>query len=115
MFHIELVESPDVLTLLLFGELDTGAAANMDAKLEQLQFALDVIVDLTGMTYMNSTGIRSFLRLDKLVKANGKSLVIKHLTEDLYKLFYYCGLDSYFNFQDPDITHFALTSLEELQ
>ena len=116
MFHIELVESPEVLTLLLSGELDTSAAADVDAKLEQLamQFTTDVIVDLTGMSYMNSTGIRSFLRMDKLVKANGKKLVIKGLTEDLYKLFYYCGLDSYFNFQDPDVSQFALTTLDEL-
>lgn len=116
MFQIELVESPDALTLMLKGELDTSAAAEMDFKLEQLamKIAQDVVVDLTHMTYMNSTGIRSFLRLDKLVKASGKKLVIKALTEDLYKLFYYCGLDTYFNFESPDISQFALTTLDEL-
>lgn len=116
MFQIELVESPDVLTLMLTGELDTSAAAEMDSKLEQLamQISQDVAVELTHLSYMNSTGIRSFLRLDKLVKANGKKLVIKALTEDLYKLFYYCGLDTYFNFESPDISQFALTTLDEL-
>ncbi|MBU6429248.1 MAG: aminotransferase class I/II-fold pyridoxal phosphate-dependent enzyme, partial [Cyanobacteria bacterium REEB65] len=106
MFDCEIVETPETIQLVLTGELDTAAAQNLDVQLDALADNLgrDVTVDFSGLSYLNSTGLRSFLRLDKQLKALGRSLVLRGVNAEIYKLFYYCGLDSFFTFRDPDMS-----------
>lgn len=97
--------------MALCGELDTGAAQELDTMLEGLVPTLegDLSIDLTGLSYLNSTGIRSFLRLDKMLKSKGKAFVFKGASPTIFRIFRYCGLDTYFTFVDPDVAALQLT------
>lgn len=104
--------SADGSTLSLSGDLDSSAVERLEAQLEALAEAVTgtLTLDITHLDYLNSMGIRSFLRLDKLLKANGASIVFKGASWSIFRNFRYCGLDSYFKFTDPD-----LASLQRLQ
>ena len=89
-------------TIRLTGDLDTQAAHDFDRELEAIVPALpaEVVIDLDQLAYLNSTGIRSFIRLDKQLKAVGKRFVFVGAAPRIRRIFQYCGLDTYFVFQD---------------
>lgn len=109
--QIEVLATPEGTSLKLSGELDTGAAAELDARIETLvpEVQSNLKIDLTDLSYLNSTGIRSFLRLDKLLKAKGLSFVFKGASPPLFRIFRYCGLDTYFRFVEPDLAALQMT------
>lgn len=100
MIQIALDRTPAQATIALRGELDTQAAQELDARLEALVPDLppEVVVDLAQLDYLNSTGIRSFIRLDKLLKPQGKRFAFAHAAPRIVRIFRYCGLHAYFTF-----------------
>jgi anti-sigma B factor antagonist len=74
---------------------------DLDSHLEQLVPTIDVsvTVDLGGLTYLNSTGIRSLIRLDKLLKERGGRLQLTEVSSRIYRIFSYCGLDTFFTME----------------
>jgi 8-amino-7-oxononanoate synthase len=108
MFELDVLPQGTVTELVLRGDLDTAASIDLDARLETLVPTLEgeLNVDLSGLTYLNSTGVRSFIRLDKLLKAHGGSFTLKGVPARIFRIFSYCGLDTYFRFErapDPDL------------
>ncbi|MCW2985023.1 MAG: anti-sigma-factor antagonist [Conexibacter sp.] len=63
-FRIDVAQTPAALRLALHGELDLGT---VDQALGAFEANVDghpeVIVDLSGLTFMDSTGIRLLLQL----------------------------------------------------
>lgn len=100
--QLEVERTPDGTCLKLSGELDTAAAQDLDAQLEALVPELQghVMLDLGGVTCLTSQGLRIFLRLDKLLKAQGNAFVLKGGIPSVLRIFRYCGLDTYFRFID---------------
>ncbi|HEY9855931.1 MAG TPA: STAS domain-containing protein [Stenomitos sp.] len=98
MFAIDSQETEGTVLLKLSGELDTWAAGELDEYLAKLVPTLrkDLVVDLSELAFMNSSGLRSFLRLDKLMKGEGMELVIEGASRSVFKVFRYSGLDGYF-------------------
>jgi anti-anti-sigma factor len=97
---IDIFESPERLTVALIGDLDSCAAQELDAQLEDIvpRVPDELTVDLGQLSYLNSTGIRSFIRLEKLLAPHGKRFVFVNATSRLRRIFQYCGLESYFTF-----------------
>jgi anti-anti-sigma factor len=106
---IEIAEAPERLTVALIGDLDSCAAQELDAQFENLVplVPAELTVDLGQLSYLNSTGIRSFIRLEKLLAPAGKRFVFINATPRLRRIFQYCGLDTYFRFIDADPTDLA--------
>ena len=70
----------------------------------------DVIVDLRGVTYLNSTNIAQLLRLRKRVMEAGRRLRVCAVSDSVWSVFLITGLDQLFEFTD-DVS----TSLASLQ
>lgn len=70
----------------------------------------DVIVDLRGVTYLNSTNISQLLRLRKRILDAGRRLRVCDVSDSVWTVFLLTGLDQLFEFTD-DVT----TSLASLQ
>jgi len=102
--EIDIIESPERLIVALIGDLDSCAAQELDAQLEALlpRIGEELTVDLGQLSYLNSTGIRSFIRLEKLLAPAGKRFVFTNANARLRRIFQYCGLESYFTFLDGD-------------
>ena len=101
MFDHEIRHQGTETRLILSGDLDTAASMDLDAAVETLVPTLKgpLTVDLEGLTYLNSTGIRSFIRLDKLLKAAGGTFKLTGVSNRIYRIFSYCGLDSFFTME----------------
>jgi anti-anti-sigma factor len=56
-FNVEIVEDADPVTIHVKGELDLSTAGLLEAALERTS-AVDVAVDLSGLSFIDSSGIR---------------------------------------------------------
>lgn len=103
--HFTIAPAADGRGLVLSGDLDTDAAERLESDLPSLVSGVEgkLILDVTRLGYLNSIGIRAFLRLDKLLKARGASIAFKGTSLSVFRHFRYCGLDAYFTFVEPDL------------
>lgn len=84
------------LLLELFGELDHHAAKRV---MEDLELAVDaalplkLVLDLGGVTFMDSSGIAVLLRAQRRMQALGGSLLVCHVPEQAKRVLDAAGLD----------------------
>ena len=70
----------------------------------------DVVVDLSGVSYLNSSNIAQMLRLRKRLSCAGRSMRICSVDDQVWGVLMITGLDKIFEFTD-DVTT-ALASLQ---
>lgn len=70
----------------------------------------DVVVDLSGVSYLNSSNIAQMLRLRKRLSGAGRSMRICSVDDQVWGVLMITGLDKIFEFTD-DVTT-ALASLQ---
>jgi len=70
--HIPVPNASDLLVVTIAGRLDTGTAPLFDAQLAPLlaQPHPHILLDLGGVTYISSAGLRSILQLVKHAAAH---------------------------------------------
>ncbi len=80
-----LVKSVDGATVVeLAGDIDGSTAPVAQARiLEQLVAGVGVILDMTGVAYMSSAGLRMLLSAHRSATAKGGSVHLVGLSEDL--------------------------------
>lgn len=86
--------------LELAGELDLATVERLDAEL--LQTPPDgsriLVVDLRGLTFMDSTGLKSMLQAEQLHRARGVRLVLVRGERPIQRVFEVSGLEEHFEF-----------------
>jgi anti-sigma B factor antagonist len=77
------------------GELDVFTAPQLEAILQKLveQDRLEIVVDLSGVSFLDSTGLGAMVKALKWVKEKGGSLVVVAADERIVKVFKITGLD----------------------
>jgi anti-sigma B factor antagonist len=93
------------------GELDHHTAQDLTRAVEETTFTPEapVVIDLTGLTYCDSTGITVLVAAYNRAKQAGAQLVLVGLNADLMRVFRIVGLDQLFTFQ-PTVEH-AISAL----
>ncbi len=81
----------------------------LERRIDQTPGA-DVIINMQGVTYLNSSNIAQLLRLRKKLTTNGTRLRICSINDAAWSVLMTAGLDQLFEFTD-DVT----TSLASLQ
>ncbi len=78
------------------GELDVYTAPALEELLGDLVDAgkVDIVVDLTGVTFMDSTGLGLLIKVLKWTREHDGSLRIVANTEKVLKVFRVTGLES---------------------
>jgi len=85
----------DGLCVAVAGEVDAYTAPDMRAHLlEALRQEPVVIVDLSGVTFMDSQGLSALLRVDQEARAQGRTLRLERVPRRVLKLLQLTGLDS---------------------
>lgn len=100
-FHIQL-EHNEALEVALQGDLDIISAAEMKTKvLEAYQENPSPIVfDLSGLDYLDSTGLGALISILKNTKPAGHSITIRKAKANVKKLFTITELDQDFLLED---------------
>jgi anti-sigma B factor antagonist len=91
-------------TVALQGELDIAAVAELEPELERLERdALGLIVlDLRGLTFLDSSGIRMILAADARAREQGRRLALVPGPEPVHRIFELALLDRRLDFvPDP--------------
>jgi anti-sigma B factor antagonist len=85
--------------LSLCGELDIATAPQLSAQLAELadRKVRHVAMDLTGLRFMDSSGLALFLAEHQRVESLGGELIILSPPRQVRRLFDVCGLSDYFN------------------
>ncbi len=73
---IEVADGPNGCVITLRGEFDIASAERFETLLSGLDVRRDIVVDLRGLTFMDSTGIRFLLKMNDQVLAAGHRLTI---------------------------------------
>lgn len=73
---------------------------------------LDVVMNMGGVAYLNSSNIARLLRLRKAVLAGGTRLKLCGISSHVWGVFLVTGLDKVFDFADNVATALASLQLE---
>ncbi|MDI5964974.1 STAS domain-containing protein [Streptantibioticus silvisoli] len=93
--------SQGALVLAVAGELDHHTAPEFTRVVQETPFGPDapVLIDASGLTYCDSTGITVFVSAYQRAQKTGTRLFVVGLNADLTRVFGIVGLDQLFTFQ----------------
>jgi anti-anti-sigma factor len=82
------------VVLVLSGELDVVSAPELQQQLaEVLSQSHDrVMLDLNGLTFVDSAGVSVLIRAKQTAQTDGRTLVLRRPTEQLERVFALVGL-----------------------
>ena len=77
-FNVETTEQGGAVHVKLSGDLDLSTSKRAEEAIEEAERAgkPTVVVDLRGLTFMNSTGLRVIVSADKRARRSNKRLAI---------------------------------------
>jgi anti-anti-sigma factor len=76
-FGVDVSESGDTFELVVSGELDMTTVPEFEAALAELPAGpWRVVIDLRGVSFMDSAGVHAFIRLDRRARDAGWALVL---------------------------------------
>ena len=90
----------DVNELKLTGRLDVKAAKEADAAFAQAaEEAKNVVLDMTELDYIASAGLRTLKRLRGAVRANGGTLTLRGVKDEVMEIFEMTGFAAMLTFE----------------
>ncbi|MGN1218279.1 MAG: STAS domain-containing protein [Prevotella sp.] len=100
MFEYGILENtPELLAIEMKGELNTVEANKLQQDVETFKQMLNkpILIDLTHLNYISSTGLRWFLIVKKEADANGQKVTIKGMNKNVASVFQMTGFDKMFD------------------
>jgi anti-sigma B factor antagonist len=84
----------DVHTISLAGELDVATVPAVERELEHVEAtdALSIVVDLGGLEFIDSTGVRMLLSANARSRADAHRLVLLRGSAPVQRVFEICGV-----------------------
>jgi anti-anti-sigma factor len=80
----------------LRGDIDVGIAARLSKYLGDLTLARDVVVDLRGVRFIDSSGMGVLVRARNTAMANGRGITLRNPGANVAKTLALGGLDKLF-------------------
>ncbi|MFF5106679.1 STAS domain-containing protein [Streptomyces sp. NPDC000134] len=95
------VDPSGAIVLAVAGDLDYSNAQRLTdaADLVAFEAGTHVVLDLSRLTYCDSTGITVFVNIHRRAGAGGSRLVLAGVGADLMRVFRIVGLDQMFVFE----------------
>ena len=101
MFDKEIKIEDDIQTVKLVGDLDVYSEEDFkDFIEEKIDSNKDIIFDLEGLDYLDSTGLGMFMLIYNKQKENGKSVKIINTKENIKKLFKITDISDLFEMEE---------------
>lgn len=94
-FYVEISHDGHTVVLRLEGELDTATARELRAALVTAMAtdATAVVLDLSGLSFIDSTGIAVFLAASHQAERLGRSLTLRSPGRMVLKVLHLTGID----------------------
>ena len=99
-------DDSDLIRAVVSGEIDVASAPKMQAQIEEARAhhgSTRVLLDLEGVQFMDSSGLRVIVSLHQELAAEKGSLVLLGATSEVRHILALTGLDGHLNIaQTPD-------------
>ena len=104
VFECQASREHDRVRLSLYGELDIAAAGTLDAELEQIESEAPphILLDLRGLTFLDSTGLRSLIAADARAREQGRRLTLVRGPSVVQRVFEITGLEGRLEIVEDD-------------
>jgi len=100
-FEVRRVDHPLGVVLTLGGELDLATVALLQEQLDRaIRGRGAVVIDLSGLRFIDSSGLRMLLRAERQLRASGEQLVLVYGSRAVRRAFELTSLDHYFAWCD---------------
>ena len=100
MLTIETTIDGDTCVVKLEGRLDVKTAKEADTTFaESAEQAKHVVLDLSGLEYVASAGLRAIKRLRGAVKSNEGTLVVRNVQNEVMEIFEMTGFSAMLTFE----------------
>ena len=100
MLTISSETNGDVNEVKLVGRLDVKAAREAEAAFTEAAAASQkIVLDMSELDYIASAGLRALKRLRGDVRANGGSLVLRGVQDDVMEVFEMTGFAAMLDFE----------------
>ena len=100
MLDVSSFVNGDVNEVKLVGRLDVKAARDAEvAFAEAAKAAPNVVLDLSELDYIASAGLRALKRLRGDINANGGTLVLRNVQDDVMEVFEMTGFAAMLTFE----------------
>jgi anti-anti-sigma factor len=100
-FEIESDQHGETVFLRLRGEFDLAGEQHFDSTVDRLALGAKIlVVDLSGLTFIDSSGLRSLLRLWEHSRTEGVDLAVIRGDEQVQHTMKLTGLDAVLPFVD---------------
>ena len=86
----------DTMTVSVEGWLDTLTSPEFQDEVQELEGAKNVVLDLRGVEYISSAGLRETVSLFRTVSANGGSFSVRNVRAEVMDVFTLTGFDKKF-------------------
>lgn len=88
--------------LVLSGQLDMASASELEQHLAEVlsQPHARVMLDLNGLTFVDSAGVSVLIKAKQQAETNGRTLVLRRPTEQLERVFALVGLADWLAVED---------------
>jgi len=96
---VDVERSAGVARVRVRGELDVATVPRVRQALAQAR-ADHVVVDLSGLTYIDSSGVRLAFEVDAAARRNGHTVAFVPGPPDVHRVFEIVGLADHFAFED---------------
>ena len=88
-------QNEKTLEIQLNGRLDTYSAPVFSTKMEKIpQGVTTIILELSGLRYISSAGLRALLHLKKELEAVDGDLIVRNADQQILEVFSVTGFDS---------------------
>jgi anti-sigma B factor antagonist len=101
-FIVTVERDRDLRIVRPVGELDISTVGALTTVVEcECSSDVDLVVDLSGLSFLDCAGLRSLLYARALANSNGGSLRLIPGPVDVHRIFCLTGLDNRFRFTPP--------------
>jgi anti-anti-sigma factor len=99
-FRCDVARDGEVVRITLAGELDLATSAEVEPVLRKTD-AEQRLLDLSGLTFMDSSGLRLILSAHAAARRDGRSLAIVPGPPAVQRVFQICGVEDELRFVAP--------------
>ena len=95
MLEVSTERDGDAIRVALTGELDISSAGRVESELAEAEAAAPAVImlDLRGLEFMDSTGLRTVVSADARAREQGRRLVIVRGPDAVQRIFRITRLD----------------------
>lgn len=102
-FHAAVERDNGRLRVRLAGELDLATVPEAEKAIAEARSeAAPLEVDLSGITFIDSSGLRLIVQIDAACRADGRDLVLRPGPRGVQRVFDLAGVVGILPFRDPE-------------